>query len=505
MMKKFLAFVTALVLAVIAFTPAMGFTISSEARTNSTINSERVNYTIGSGTLAQVAIYREETVEHHTTYSIGSKAVPYSIKLGAIGKYSNKAGTNATKIEVLGGQKASVLGTSESIGKGLEVSAVNTTPEDVTAPAVTKFSIKGAVKDENQTHLVGWKIYLEQPSNTAIANTTTSKNGSYLFAGLKPGAYAVAEALPVDWSAVTPAGGKVNLALVDKDVTVDFVNTKIVIEVDESEGNETRATPADQGAKNLFETPDKFKDNASANKSTPLVPSISNRTTYQINRTSKGNNELLYFNNNTSTLQTAKDWTNRGWALYNARQYNESIKAFNKAIEINPKLADAWNGKGAALNDQRKYNESAKAFSNATKLDPSIAGFWYSKGWALYNARQYNESINAFDKAIEINPKLADAWNGKGAALNDQRKYNESAKAYSYATKLDPSVAGFWYSKGWALYNARQYNESINAFNKAIEINPKLADAWNGKGAALEALNRNQEADTAITEAKKIK
>jgi protocatechuate 3,4-dioxygenase beta subunit len=160
----------------------------------------------------------------------------------------------------LGGFKSTVLGTSERVGNGLilpkepenkteqaighaataaKPAASNvidlTKPENATkptnatnatvpAPVVVKFSIMGKVTDDNQTGLADVKVNLEQPAKTIIANTTTSKDGSYSLAGLMPGDYVVAEVLPANWTAVTPADGMASVTLKDKDMTVDFVN-----------------------------------------------------------------------------------------------------------------------------------------------------------------------------------------------------------------------------------------------------------------------------------------
>ena len=259
-MRKVLAVITALVLAAFVFAPAMGYTISPQGKINYTINSEKANYTIGSGTPAHEMVYSEEMAEHYPTYSISSTPMPYSIKMGASSKYSIKPGINATKIETLGGYKSTVLGTSERVGNGLilpkepenkteqaighaataaKPAASNvidlTKPENATkpanatnatvpAPAVVKFSIMGKVTDDNQTGLADVKVNLEQPAKTIIANTTTSKDGSYSLAGLMPGDYVVAEVLPANWTAVTPADGMASVTLKDKDMTVDFVN-----------------------------------------------------------------------------------------------------------------------------------------------------------------------------------------------------------------------------------------------------------------------------------------
>lgn len=282
-MRKVLAVITALVLAAFVFAPAMGYTISPQGKINYTINSEKVNYTIGSGIPAHETVYSEEMAEHYPTYSIGSTPMPYSIKLGTIAKYSIKPETNAAKIVALGGYRSSVLGTTEKVGNGLKLqkepenkteqvsappvipavpNATNTTkpekPANVTVPApvVVKFSIMGKVTDDNQTGLADVKVNLEQPAKTIIANTTTSKDGSYSLADLMPGDYVVAEVLPANWTAVTPADGMASVTLKDKDMTVDFVNKMMPVLAPAPatpSGNETNITAPNTTASNTTE------------------------------------------------------------------------------------------------------------------------------------------------------------------------------------------------------------------------------------------------------------
>jgi len=258
-MRKVLAVITALMLAAIVFVPAMGYTISPQGKTNYSINSEKVNYTIGSGTPAHEMVYNEAQAEHKPTYSITSTAMPYSIKMGTASKYSMKPGINATKIEVLGGKSSALA--SEMVGKGLILptkpenaseqtighpapaakpvapnvidltkGAENLTKTNATAnvtapaPAALKLSIKGMVKDENQTGLAGWKIELTTSKKEFIANTNTSANGSYSFSNLNPGTYIVAEVLPAGWTVVTAGDDQYGITLKDKNETQDFVN-----------------------------------------------------------------------------------------------------------------------------------------------------------------------------------------------------------------------------------------------------------------------------------------
>ena len=42
-------------------------------------------------------------------------------------------------------------------------------------------------------------------------------------------------------------------------------------------------------------------------------------------------------------------WNNKGVALAKLNKSDEAIKAYDKAIEINPHNSNAWNNKGVAL------------------------------------------------------------------------------------------------------------------------------------------------------------
>ena len=42
-------------------------------------------------------------------------------------------------------------------------------------------------------------------------------------------------------------------------------------------------------------------------------------------------------------------WNNKGNVLTKLNKSDEALKAYDKAIEINPQNADAWNNKGVAL------------------------------------------------------------------------------------------------------------------------------------------------------------
>ena len=70
---------------------------------------------------------------------------------------------------------------------------------------------------------------------------------------------------------------------------------------------------------------------------------------------------------------------------------------YRKAIKVTPEIIEA-----PAIQDQRKNEEAIKAYDKAIEMNPENADEWYNKGFALYELGKYEEATKAYDKAREI-------------------------------------------------------------------------------------------------------
>jgi len=210
------------------------------------------------------------------------------------------------------------------------------------------------------------------------------------------------------------------------------------------------------------------------------------------------------------------DWYNEANALYSQGKFDEAIKAYDNAIEINPQYEDAWFYKGDAFYRLSKFDEAIQAFNKITNpeieevaeaasidvLDPQLEGkleenrqnrqkklylAWYLKGDALrYQEKDY-EAVQAYDEAIRLDPNNTAAWISKGNALYEEEMYDEAVQAYDKAIELDPDDTSTWISKGDALYSQGEYeyDDAIRAYDEATKLDPDNDYAWEKKGNAL--------------------
>lgn len=254
-------------------------------------------------------------------------------------------------------------------------------------------------------------------------------------------------------------------------------------------------------------------------------------------------NDSMTFVNGPQGYDPAEAWYKRGEDLYNhgnSGLTREAIKAFDKAVELNPHLVDAWYLKGDSHDLLNENDEALKAYDKVIELSPrdnntpwdsevNIRAYrvWYSKGNILSRTNRYEEAINAYNKALEIETgneqaitmmgetfikmgrydeaiscfdKITqrfadyvydgqgtpitgiDAYRDKGLALLKAGRYNESVQAYQRAVELDPTQAWSWHDKGNALREQGKYDEALQAYNKTLEIAPTNPYHWIGKG-----------------------
>ena len=185
-------------------------------------------------------------------------------------------------------------------------------------------------------------------------------------------------------------------------------------------------------------------------------------------------------------------WTSRSISLWQLMRYNESLEDVDKAVQIDPSgNFDSWAFKGQLLTSLGRYNGSIQAFDKAAAIGtadkrPELEALpWIDEGYVLMNMGKYEEADLLYQKIIGLNftgegsnRQLADAWRGRGNALAKLGKYNESLQAFDRAVGLNSEKAPYaWTGKGDALLASGRYDEAIIAYDRVLKLYPEFADA----------------------------
>jgi tetratricopeptide (TPR) repeat protein len=99
---------------------------------------------------------------------------------------------------------------------------------------------------------------------------------------------------------------------------------------------------------------------------------------------------------------SATDWFEKGYAYHEAKEYQDAINAYTKAIELSPKNPVGYYNRGIAYRELGNYNQAIADYTNAIKLDHKDALTYKSRGSAYGLLGNHNQAIADYTRAIEI-------------------------------------------------------------------------------------------------------
>lgn len=169
----------------------------------------------------------------------------------------------------------------------------------------------------------------------------------------------------------------------------------------------------------------------------------------------------------------ANTWINRSLSLYRQGRFLDAIDAAKKALELNPKSAEAYNNIGASYAGLQQWEPAITNEREALRLNPNLqiaknnlaayeaarqhpataapnAADLLNRSAALYQAGQYQQSILAAQQALKLAPSSAIAWNNIAAAQAAMKHWDEAIGAANHAIALDPNFQLARNNLAWA-------------------------------------------------------
>ena len=184
-----------------------------------------------------------------------------------------------------------------------------------------------------------------------------------------------------------------------------------------------------------------------------------------------------------------------------------------RALELDPNYALAWcvladcitwraiRGLSPAA---EAATEAMAAINRALEIDPDLADAHASKGLVLTHTGQLAEGLRSLERALDLNPGHAAAYNLLGRALYSYERIPEALAAIDKSLSLDPLSMMVYTGAGDAYYFAREYEKSVVHYRMSIELDPRFDGTHTGLARSLEALGRFDEARAEYEEGRRL-
>ena len=107
----------------------------------------------------------------------------------------------------------------------------------------------------------------------------------------------------------------------------------------------------------------------------------------------------------------AEAYISLGWIQFAYEwKLKDSEKSYRKAIQLNPKIAQAHQWLGINLNSQLQYDEAYKTYKRGLELDPNHPVLLLNFSNTALELDKFDEAIGALNKGFSINPNFKVLW-----------------------------------------------------------------------------------------------
>ena len=96
-----------------------------------------------------------------------------------------------------------------------------------------------------------------------------------------------------------------------------------------------------------------------------------------------------------------------GYARFHLEDYTESMRAYDKVLDIDVTNADAWNLKSLVFYERKSYGKALDCADKAIDSDPTFGMAWYNRSCYLSMLNEVPQSLDALVRSIVIDVKNA--------------------------------------------------------------------------------------------------
>ncbi|HEX8161938.1 MAG TPA: tetratricopeptide repeat protein [Pyrinomonadaceae bacterium] len=184
--------------------------------------------------------------------------------------------------------------------------------------------------------------------------------------------------------------------------------------------------------------------------------------------------------------QPAGEYLKRGKELFEKKNYLQAQENFEKAIELNPSLAEAYYFRGRVQLDDKKADAD---FTKAIGLKPDYPEAYFRRGLKNDLNNDRAAAMRDYNKAIELNPKFIDAYMTRAVLYLLDHKGALAIADYTKVLELKPDGDSY-YVRGNTYLETGEYPKAVADLTRSIQLDPTYYWSYKQRAKAYRKLKR---------------
>jgi superkiller protein 3 len=191
--------------------------------------------------------------------------------------------------------------------------------------------------------------------------------------------------------------------------------------------------------------------------------------------------------------QDAGELFRQGARLFDERQLDAAIAAFQRSVELQPEYAPAWKALGVVYASRGDYERAETPFRNACERKPSLSDACLYYGRTLYLLNRFQAAIPVLHRTLQQEPRNAEAYRLLALSLEALGRAADAGDAFREAVRWnrvsspdeDPGI-------DYGVFLTRQGHpeQAIDPLEAALKRHPDAARGHLELGCTLLELDR---------------
>jgi len=110
------------------------------------------------------------------------------------------------------------------------------------------------------------------------------------------------------------------------------------------------------------------------------------------------------------------------------------------ASQVDPQ-AKAFYDQGESYSKQKNWDQAIGAYQQAVRIDPKYAEAWNNMGFCYRKVKQYDKALDAYKQAMALKPNLPNPHEYLGRTYLEMGNKDGAMREYEILKRMDPKMA----------------------------------------------------------------
>lgn len=176
-----------------------------------------------------------------------------------------------------------------------------------------------------------------------------------------------------------------------------------------------------------------------------------------------------------------EDFNFRGLAYICLGEYDQAIRDFSRALDINKNSSQYYSNRGYVYDLQGEVESAITEYERAIQLDNQNDLAWNNLGYALVALGRYDEALEAYNESLKIEYEDDVTLSNRADLYVILERYEEAETDYNEAIRINPRAYNY-NARGLFYFNLGYYEDAVVDFLAAVEAAPDDAVYLNNVG-----------------------